>query len=58
MYKNADCKLVDYLPSVIAAATMKYVIEEIEPFDSLEYHDQLMSALRTSKVSLISSFGC
>ncbi|KAL8528731.1 hypothetical protein ACS0TY_006256 [Phlomoides rotata] len=47
-----DCKLVDYLPSVIAAATMKYAIQEIEPFDALEYQDQLMSALRTSKENI------
>ncbi|KAI3462728.1 hypothetical protein Pfo_019391 [Paulownia fortunei] len=44
-----DCRFVHYLPSVIAAATMKYVIREIEPCDALEYQNQLMSALRTSK---------
>ncbi|KAK6151191.1 hypothetical protein DH2020_016123 [Rehmannia glutinosa] len=44
-----DCRLVDYLPSVIAAATMMYVIREIESCDALEYQNQLMSVLRTSK---------
>ncbi|KAK6128700.1 hypothetical protein DH2020_037550 [Rehmannia glutinosa] len=44
-----DCRFVHYIPSVIAAATMKYVIKEIEPCDVLEYQNQVMSALRTSK---------
>lgn len=43
-----DCRLVDYLPSVIAAATMNYVIGEIEPCDAMEYQNQLMTALQTS----------
>ncbi|KAG8367092.1 hypothetical protein BUALT_Bualt16G0036700 [Buddleja alternifolia] len=45
----ADCRLVNYLPSVIAAATMSYVIREIGPCDAMEYQNQLMSVLRTSK---------
>ncbi|KAI3451983.1 hypothetical protein Pfo_008648 [Paulownia fortunei] len=44
-----DCRLVHYLPSVIAAATMIYVIREIETCDALEDQNQLMSVLRTSK---------
>ncbi|KAL0450388.1 UNVERIFIED_CONTAM: Cyclin-D3-3 [Sesamum latifolium] len=44
-----DCRLVHYLPSVIAAATMIYVIREIENCDAVEYQNQFMSVLRTSK---------
>ncbi|PIN25367.1 G1/S-specific cyclin D [Handroanthus impetiginosus] len=44
-----DCRFVCYLPSVIAAATMKYVMRDIDPCDALEYEDKLNSALRTSK---------
>ncbi|KAL0461815.1 UNVERIFIED_CONTAM: hypothetical protein Slati_0069100 [Sesamum latifolium] len=51
-HSNADCRHVHYLPSVIAAATMKYVVRETDPCDAVEYQDQLMSALRTSKESI------
>ncbi|KAL0350718.1 UNVERIFIED_CONTAM: Cyclin-D3-3 [Sesamum radiatum] len=51
----ADCRLVHCLPSVIAAATMIYVIREIENCDAVEYQNQLMSVLRTSKRLLISN---
>ncbi|KAL6507434.1 hypothetical protein OROGR_023629 [Orobanche gracilis] len=44
-----DCRFVRYLPSVVAAAVMKYVVEVIESCDALEYQNQLMGALRTSK---------
>ncbi|KAK4417521.1 Cyclin-D3-3 [Sesamum alatum] len=44
-----DCRLVHYLPSVIAAAAMIYVIGEIENCDAVEYQNQLMSVLGTSK---------
>lgn len=42
-----------YLPSVIAGATMIYVIREIEPCNAMEYQNQLMSVLRISKVSFL-----
>ncbi|KAL0431531.1 UNVERIFIED_CONTAM: Cyclin-D3-3 [Sesamum radiatum] len=47
----SDCRHLCYLPSVIAAATMKYV-REIDPCDAVEYQDQLLSTLRTSKESI------
>lgn len=49
-YMSADCRLLHYPPSVIAAATMIYAIRELETRDALEYENQLMSVLRTSKV--------
>ncbi|KAL3637662.1 hypothetical protein CASFOL_018110 [Castilleja foliolosa] len=42
-----DCRFVHYLPSVIAAAVMKYVIKEIEPCD--EYQNRITSALRINE---------
>ncbi|KAL2552066.1 Cyclin-D3-2 [Forsythia ovata] len=44
-----DYRLLDYLPSVVAAATMIYVIRDIEPCDAKEFQNQLMSVLRNSK---------
>ncbi|CAI9780780.1 unnamed protein product [Fraxinus pennsylvanica] len=44
-----DPRLVQYLPSVIAGATMIYMIREIEPCNAMEYQNQLMSVLRISK---------
>ncbi|KAH6784346.1 hypothetical protein C2S52_009305 [Perilla frutescens var. hirtella] len=44
-----DVRLVHYLPSVMAAATMVYVIREIVDGDAVEYENQLMIVLRTSK---------
>ncbi|XP_073155471.1 cyclin-D3-3-like [Henckelia pumila] len=44
-----DCRFVHYLPSVIAAATMKYVIREVEPSVAPEYENQLMTVLKASK---------
>ncbi|KAL2528546.1 Cyclin-D3-3 [Forsythia ovata] len=44
-----DYRLLDYLPSVVAAATMIYVIRDIEPCDAKEFQNQLMSVLRISK---------
>ncbi|XP_057771156.1 cyclin-D3-3 [Salvia miltiorrhiza] len=45
----ADSRLVHYLPSVIAAATMIYAIREIGDEDVVEYEDQLMLVLKASK---------
>ncbi|GFP91795.1 cyclin-d3-2 [Phtheirospermum japonicum] len=42
-----DCRFVHYLPSVIAAVVMKYVIKEIEPCE--EYHNRITSALIISE---------
>lgn len=38
-----------YLPSVMAAATMCFVIQEIDPCNALEYQNQLMGTLEVSK---------
>ncbi|KAL6530123.1 hypothetical protein OROMI_028768 [Orobanche minor] len=44
-----DCRLVLYLPSVIAGATMIYVIREIETDDVLEYQNRIINMLETSE---------
>ncbi|KAF8020181.1 hypothetical protein BT93_G0776 [Corymbia citriodora subsp. variegata] len=45
----ADARSLRYLPSVLAAAAMLRVIEEVEPFRSDEYKTQLLSALHMSQ---------
>nr|CAB61223.1 cyclin D3b [Antirrhinum majus] len=44
-----DYRFVRYLPSVVAAATMIYVIKELYPCDALEYQNEFVTVLRTSK---------
>lgn len=39
-----------YLPSILAAAIMLYVINEIEVFDPVDYQNRLLSVLKVSKV--------
>ena len=39
-----------YLPSVIASATMLIVVKDIDPCRLMEYQNQLMDALKVSKV--------
>ncbi|MBA0812529.1 hypothetical protein Gohar_026495 [Gossypium harknessii] len=43
----ADSKFMLYMPSILAAATMLYVIKEIEPCHYLEYRKQLLRVLKT-----------
>lgn len=39
-----------YLPSILAAAIMLYVINEIEAFNPVDYQNRLLSVLKVSKV--------
>ncbi|XP_027077243.1 cyclin-D3-1 [Coffea eugenioides] len=48
----ADAKLVHYLPSVIASATMLIVVKDIDPCRLMEYQNQLMDALKVSKETI------
>ncbi|GMH13493.1 hypothetical protein Nepgr_015334 [Nepenthes gracilis] len=45
----AGSKFVRHLPSVLAAATMMHVIDQIEPSNPLDYHNQLLGVLNISK---------
>uniref|UniRef100_A0A7N0VKP8 Uncharacterized protein n=1 Tax=Kalanchoe fedtschenkoi TaxID=63787 RepID=A0A7N0VKP8_KALFE len=48
----ADSKYLCYRPSVLAAATMLYVIQVFEPLESFGYQDQLINVLKISKETL------
>nr|QAY29217.1 CYCD3;1 protein [Magnolia wufengensis] len=52
----ADSRLVSYLPSVFAAATMLHVIHQLEPCNPLEYKNQLMGVLKINKEKVRSCF--
>ncbi|KAG9440327.1 hypothetical protein H6P81_020492 [Aristolochia fimbriata] len=45
----ADPRFVSHLPSVVAAATMLHVINELEPWNPFEYENQLMAVLKITK---------
>ncbi|CAI9770268.1 unnamed protein product [Fraxinus pennsylvanica] len=47
-----DHRLVHFLPSVIAGATMIYVTREIEPCNAMKYKNQLMDVLKISEESI------
>ncbi|CAH2076909.1 unnamed protein product [Thlaspi arvense] len=41
----SDSRFVGYLPSVVAAATMMRIIEQVEPFDPILYQNKLLGIL-------------
>ncbi|KAL8116243.1 hypothetical protein AgCh_022664 [Apium graveolens] len=45
----ADWRFTSYLPSVLATATMLHVMNQVEPTNSIEYQNQLLAILRTTK---------
>ncbi|KAK2665008.1 hypothetical protein Ddye_003582 [Dipteronia dyeriana] len=45
----SDSRFVSYLPSVLATATMMHVIDQVEPLNSIEYQNQLLGVINTSK---------
>ncbi|XWS54760.1 hypothetical protein CRYUN_Cryun10bG0116700 [Craigia yunnanensis] len=45
----SDSRSVHYLPSVLATATMMHVIDQVEPFNPIDYQNQLLSVLKISK---------
>ncbi|KAK9135870.1 hypothetical protein Syun_015200 [Stephania yunnanensis] len=49
LFVITDPKFGSYLPSVMATAAMLHVINEIEPFNPLEYQNQLMGVLKISR---------
>ncbi|XP_062102645.1 cyclin-D3-3 [Humulus lupulus] len=44
-----DSRFACYLPSILATATMLHVINEIEPFNTVEYQNQLLNVLKISE---------
>ncbi|KAF5463746.1 hypothetical protein F2P56_013886 [Juglans regia] len=49
LFLIADSRVMTYLPSTLAAATMLHVIEDIELSNLLEYQNHLMSVLKISE---------
>uniref|UniRef100_A0A5B7AJU8 Putative cyclin D3-2 n=1 Tax=Davidia involucrata TaxID=16924 RepID=A0A5B7AJU8_DAVIN len=47
-----DSRLVSYLPSELATATMLHVIKEVKPCNALDYQNQLIGVLKISKDKL------
>ncbi|GLU09205.1 hypothetical protein SLE2022_260780 [Rubroshorea leprosula] len=45
----SDSRSVRFLPSVLATATMMHVIDQVHPFHSNDYHNQLLDVLKISK---------
>lgn len=45
----ADSRSIRYLPSVLATATMLHVIHQVEPFNAIQYQNQLLGVLKTNK---------
>ncbi|XVE93415.1 hypothetical protein REPUB_Repub01dG0190300 [Reevesia pubescens] len=48
----SDSRSVHYLASVLATATMMHVIDQVEPFNPIDYQNQLLSVLKISKVCI------
>lgn len=44
-----DWRFVSFVPSVLAAATMMHVIDQIEPCNPLDYQNQLLAVLNITK---------
>ncbi|TXG53350.1 hypothetical protein EZV62_022519 [Acer yangbiense] len=44
-----DSRFMCYLPSILATATMMHVIKEVEPYNHVEYQNQLMGVLKISE---------
>ncbi|CAN7069045.1 unnamed protein product [Brassica oleracea var. botrytis] len=52
----SDSRFVGYLPSVVAAATMMRIIEQVEPFDPLSYQTKLLGVLNITKEKVKSCY--
>lgn len=48
----ADSRSVRFLPSVLATATMIHVIDQIDPFNSIDYQNQLLNVLKITQDQL------
>ncbi|CAH1424357.1 unnamed protein product [Lactuca virosa] len=45
----SDSRFVGYQPSVLATATMLHVIDQVDFFNSVDYQNQLLDVLKTTK---------
>lgn len=55
VYVCTDARIMHYLPSVVATATILFAIKDFEPSEVMQYEIQVMSALKVSKVSFLSN---
>ncbi|CAN6482402.1 unnamed protein product [Victoria cruziana] len=44
-----DSRFTCYMPSIVASSAMLCVINQLEPFNSMEYENQLLSVMEISK---------
>lgn len=51
IYVWTDARLMLYLPSVVATATILFAIKDFEPSEVMQYEILVMNALKVSKVS-------
>ncbi|CAL0312028.1 unnamed protein product [Lupinus luteus] len=49
----ADSRVMNSLPSTLAAATMIDVIKDIVPFNAMECRTQLLALLKTTEICLL-----
>lgn len=52
-----DARLVLYLPSVVATATVFFAIKDFEPSEVMQYEIQVMNALKVSKEKVNECYG-
>ncbi|CAL0314393.1 unnamed protein product [Lupinus luteus] len=45
----ADSRVMSFLPSILAAATMIHVVKEMDPFNAMECRTQLLALLKTTE---------
>lgn len=53
----ADWRSVRYLPSVLATSTMLHIIHQVEPFNAIEYENELLGVLKTTKEQINECYG-
>ncbi|WOH04759.1 hypothetical protein DCAR_0624171 [Daucus carota subsp. sativus] len=53
----ADWRSARYLPSALATSTMLHIIHELEPLNAIEYQDEVLSLLKTTKEQINECYG-
>lgn len=49
-----DSRFVGYQPSILATATILHVIDQVDLSNSVDYQNQLLDVLKTTKVCFLS----
>ncbi|KAJ4835110.1 hypothetical protein Tsubulata_020162 [Turnera subulata] len=53
----SDSRSVSFVPSVLATAAMMHVIDQVEPFNRIDYQNQLLGVLKISKEKVKGCYG-